>query len=95
MSDAQVFQSADLPDGSGRVVVFDWSTNKQYRWRNLVCLDSNGDVVWTAELPENTGPDFFAGVKVDGGTIQANTWSCYALTLDPRTGKILSCIFTK
>jgi outer membrane protein assembly factor BamB len=95
MPDAQVYQSADLPDGTGRLVVFDWSARKEYRWRNLVCFDRNGDVAWTAELPEDTGSDCFVGVKVDGGTIWANTWSCYVLTLDPRTGETLSRAFTK
>lgn len=95
MQGGKVFKSADLPDGTGRLVVFEWFPNNQYRLRNLVCLDENGTVRWTAELPANTGPDCFTGVAVDGDTIQANTWSCYALTLDPRTGKTLSCIFTK
>jgi hypothetical protein len=46
--------------------------------------------MWTAELPENAGPDCFIGVIVNGDTIRANTWSGYALTLDLITGKTLA-----
>jgi outer membrane protein assembly factor BamB len=79
----------------GRLIVYDWSNSQDYRLRNLVCLDSSGNVAWTAALPENTGPDCFTGVTVEGDTIRANTWSSYALTLDPRTGKTLSTLFIK
>jgi hypothetical protein len=84
MQDEKVHRSIDLPDGSGRLVLYDWSQNQDYRLENLVCLDANGTVVWTARLPRNTGPDGFVEISLDGDVIRANTWSCYALKLDQK-----------
>jgi hypothetical protein len=42
-----------------------------------------------------TLPDAFLSVRMDGPQIIANTWSCFAVTIDPKTGKTLSCAFTK
>src|SRR4051812_21330023 len=85
----EIYASVDLPDG--KAVVFDWSANKQYRYENLVCFNDDGSVRWRAGLPENSGPDYFVGIALDQGHIRANTWSCYALWLDPSTGAVLKC----
>jgi hypothetical protein len=89
----KIVESIDLPDG--KIVVFDWSSNKEYRHENLVCFNSDGSVRWRPELPRNGGPDCFVGVTIDKGQIRANTWSCFALWLDPLTGKTLKSVFTK
>jgi outer membrane protein assembly factor BamB len=93
MQDLPIYRSANLPDGSGRIVLYDWSAKPEYRFRNLVCLD--GGPIWKAMLPDNTGPDFFVDFTLDGLTVRANTWSGYLLTLDPKTGETLTCIFVK
>jgi Domain of unknown function (DUF4279) len=54
-----------------------------------------GGLIWTAQLPKGTLPDAFVSVGLNGPMIQAHTWSCFALTIDPKTGTTLSCIFTK
>jgi hypothetical protein len=95
MEHAPVLQSVDLPNGSGRLVLFDWSANKQQRFENLVCLDASGALVWRATLPQNTAPDTFTSVKLDGDVVRAYAWSGYSLTLDRMTGKTLRCVFTK
>ena len=95
MQDAPIYQSADLPDGAGRLVLFDWSASNQYRFENLVCLDARGALVWKATLPKNTVPDTFTGVRLDGDAVRAYAWSGYSLTLDRTTGKTLKCVFTK
>jgi hypothetical protein len=89
----EIFESIDLP--GGKVVVFDWSSNKEYRYENLVCFNGDGSVRWRPELPKNSGPDCFVGVTIDKGQIRANTMSCFALWLDPLTGKTLKAVFTK
>ena len=48
MGEVRVHQSAELPNGKGRVVVFDWSGNERYRLKNLVCFDANDNVIWIA-----------------------------------------------
>jgi hypothetical protein len=95
VQDTPILRSVDLPNGSGRLVLFDWSTSKQYRFENLVCLDARGAPVWRAMLPKNSGPDTFVSVELDGDVIRANTWSCHSLTLDRMTGKTLTSVFTK
>jgi outer membrane protein assembly factor BamB len=63
--------------------------------QNLVGLSPTGALLWTAPLPEGTGPDCFVDVKLSEGVIIATSWSCYALKLDSSTGKLLSQTFTK
>jgi hypothetical protein len=89
----KIIESVDLPDG--KVVVFDWSSNKEYRYQNLVCFDSDGSIRWRPQLPDNSGPDCFVGVVIDQGQIRANTMSCFALWIDPVTGGTLKSAFTK
>jgi hypothetical protein len=95
MPNVPIYQSVDLPAGSGRVIIYDWSANQEYRIENLVRVDASGDLIWRAKLPESTGHDCFVAVIVDGNAISANTWSGYTLTLDPISGKTLTCTFTK
>lgn len=95
MQERPIYESVDLSDGRGRVVVFDWSEDNRARLENLVCVDASGDVVWTAELPEGTGQDCFTGVRLVCGAVYAFTWSSFMLTLDPASGKTLGSVFTK
>jgi hypothetical protein len=88
------FEKLDLRDGA-RIVVYDWSGDSARR-ENLVCLNSDRTIRWRAKLPENTGPsDCFVGVRMDGDLLLANTWSCYAVWLDPKSGQTLRYTFTK
>ena len=89
----KIVESVDLPDG--RVVVFDWSSNRENRHENLVCFNGDGSVRWRPSLPDNSEPDCFVGVTIDKGQIRANTMSCFALWLDPLTGETLKSVFTK
>jgi outer membrane protein assembly factor BamB len=89
----KIYTSVDLPDGAGRVVVFDWETGPGSD-ENLVCVESNGRVRWRAKLPTSDS-DCFVAVRMDGDLVRANSMSCYAVWLDPATGKILRTQFTK
>ena len=91
--DAHIFQSLDFPDF--RVVLFDWSSNKEHRFENLVCFNGDGSLRWKAALPENSGPDCFVGIALENGQLRANTWSCFAIWLEPLTGRALKMTFTK
>ena len=86
-------QSLSLPDG-GRAIIYDWMDGPRPN-RNLVCVELDGNVRWVAELPTTDTADCFTGVKRDGVLLLANTWSGYAVWIDPVTGKTLRCQFTK
>ena len=58
-------------------------------------LSSQGEIIWTARMPERTNPDFFVDVRLDDNVLAANTWSCFLVTLDADNGKLLSKTFTK
>jgi outer membrane protein assembly factor BamB len=93
-SASDILRKLDLPDGA-RVVVYDW-LGCSAPVENLVCLNSDGTIRWRAKLPENAGPsDCFVAVRMDGDLLLANTWSCYAVWLDPKTGETLRQSFTK
>ncbi len=90
-----VRQTIELPDDKRKLVLFDSSAHLGGRLENLVLLDPAGMFVWAAELPEGTSPDCFVGARIDAGTLLANTWSGYLVTLDPQTGRILAQRFVK
>jgi hypothetical protein len=90
-----IYKSIELPDGTGRILLFDSPAGSKGRLENLVCVDHSGGLIWAAQLPKNTLPDAFVSVSLDGPLIRAHTWSCFAVTIDPKTGKTLNCAFTK
>jgi hypothetical protein len=89
-----IFQAADLPDGAGRVVVYEWEAGSK-RDENLVCLGDDGQVRWKAQLPTNELADCFVGVRIENDLVVANSFSCYAVWIDPATGLTLRTQFTK
>jgi hypothetical protein len=91
--DGPILQSLDFPDC--RVMLFDWSSNKEHRFENLVCFNSDGSLRWKAALPLNTGSDCFVGIALDNGQLRANCMSSFALWLDLQTGSELKTVFTK
>lgn len=65
-------------------------------YSNLFRVDSAGRVVWSADLPlPEDWTDFYVEVEIAEGELKAGSWSCYAMTLDSETGRILSKVFTK
>jgi len=80
------------PDG--RLLAF-FSTRASGEGPGLYLMRLDGAPIWKAELPENTGPDCFVNFTLDGSKVHANTWSGYLLSLDSKTGKMLTCIFAK
>jgi hypothetical protein len=90
-----IISFVEMADGSGRAIVYDWSAEKQYRLENLEFIGPNGNVVWRAALPDDTGLDCFVGVQQDGDLLMANTMSCFAVWLDPADGRHVRSVFTK
>jgi hypothetical protein len=91
-SSPRILRSFILANGVDRIVLYDYASNKMERAQNLVCLGHGGRVLWRAQLPPTNGPDCFvsAEARSDGGCIRATTSSCYAVSLDPRNGRIVA-----
>lgn len=63
-------------------------------FRNILRCHPDGEIVWQAELATNSN-DVYTHVDWNGKSLTANSWSCFYVTLDINTGKILSSEFTK
>jgi len=90
----KIHTSVDLPNDAGRLVVFEWGRGSESE-ENLVCFEPDGGVRWKAKPPTSDTGDCFVDVALDGDLIRANSWNCYVVWLDPRTGEALRTHFTK
>jgi hypothetical protein len=90
-----IYKTIALPDGKSRILLFDSPGSSRGRLENLVCVDHEGGLIWTAQLPTATLPDAFLSASLEGPVIIAHTESSFAVTIDPKTGKTLGCAFTK
>jgi hypothetical protein len=79
-----IYRSIELPDGTGQILLFDSPAGSKGRLENLICVDHSGGLIWTAQLPKNTGPDAFLSARMVGPVIIANTSSSFAVTIDPK-----------
>jgi hypothetical protein len=43
---AIVHKATDMPDGSGKLIVLNWSSDGPRRLRNLFRVDTAGDEIW-------------------------------------------------
>lgn len=92
----EICTSVDLPNDAGRLVVFEWGPAPgSGPEENLVCFEPDGRVRWKAKLPTSDPGDCFVGVTLEGDLIRANSWSGYAVWLNPRTGEAVRTQFTK
>jgi hypothetical protein len=82
-------------DAGDRCVVLGEKDRTKKNDHNLLCVDPQGAVVWCAETPDPSGPDSYVAARIEDGRVIANSWSCYIVVLDVRTGAILQAKFTK
>jgi hypothetical protein len=93
--DRKVLRMLQLDDPASAFVLLEWPAGGA-RVHNLLKVTADGAAAWRAELPPGESTDCFVSVDTDGdGGLFANTWSCYRVTLDPATGRILQSLFTK
>lgn len=78
----RVNRSLPIEGTRDRVVLFSWSTSREAKKRNLVRLDSDGTVVWRAELPGEAASDCFNSLARDGDGFVARTYSEWVVRLD-------------
>ena len=62
---------------------------------DLVRVNSEGKIVWRAQLPEADGADGYVTAWLTKGTPHAISGSCWYVTLDAGTGAIKTATFTK
>jgi hypothetical protein len=88
-----------LPGTDDAVVVLDFEAGPRSGsgsirgWPNLVRVRADGSVVWRASALD--AQDSWVSVQWSSGTLTANTWSCFVVTLDPETGAKMSQVFSK
>lgn len=88
-----MYKSIDLPNGEGPVVLFEQEMAPGCQ-ENLVCFGPDESARWRAKLPSD--PRYcFVAVWLDCDVVLANSMSCYAVWIDPATGRTLRTQFTK
>jgi hypothetical protein len=78
------------------------------RFANLLRVDPEGRIVWRAAPPaiedvgneaewltEGADDSWVAVSWSKRGDLSANSWSCFACGLDPKSGRITAAMFTK
>ena len=83
-----------LEDRLGAIVLLDPDEVFE-RFRNLLCVDLNGEIVWRAELPADDAVDAYVDAKPTRSGFVANSWSCWRVTIDLSSGEITDREFTK
>jgi hypothetical protein len=79
----------------GRCVVLADQDRSKKNDPNLMCVDDSGRLIWTAALPDATGPDCFVAIELEGERLFANSWSGYRVALELSTGATREQRFTK
>lgn len=92
----QARELLELPDSNQCIILLDRSQESRPRsFQNLIAINCCGDVVWRAELPDISGTDAYVSFSLQNGSLFANSWSCFRVTIDLETGAILAREWTK
>jgi hypothetical protein len=84
-----------VPIDAGKlcVLLLDPDANQRSAFENLLCIDQQGNRIWTAKLP--TSPDVFVRINMKAEGIWANTWSGFKVLFDERSGAEIRRSFVK
>jgi hypothetical protein len=82
-----------LPNGC-KALLYDMPMSGAHVVKNIVCEAPDGSLLWTAS-PGEFGPDEFTSLRMDGAMLVGNTWSGFAIWLDPASGREVRRVFTK
>jgi hypothetical protein len=77
------------------LVLWEGWTKKYGSKDNLLLLDSEGRIIWRAQLPDPSSGDSYTEFKYLNGHLTAFSWSCHRVAIDMKTGNILQSEFTK
>jgi len=89
-----VKQIVELPEMEMCIVLLDPDQRKG-TFRNLIAMDTNGYILWKAELPDPLGGDVYLDVSLQDDFLVAHSWSGFKVIIDTKSGRILSKKFTK
>jgi hypothetical protein len=87
-----------LPGTDDTVVLYDGVEPGKYSVRNvenLIREDAQGQVVWSAKLPQEGPADFFTDIRLDGDKLAGSTFSCWIVSVDIATGSVTRVAFHK
>jgi outer membrane protein assembly factor BamB len=82
-----------LADGTRCIILLD-PYLKDGVFKNLFCIEPDGTVVWTAELPERPF-DSFLSAKLGEEGLVAYAESGYSIAMSPETGEVIRTYFVK
>jgi hypothetical protein len=94
--DCDVKKIKSLEKQVGCIVLLDYDdfVKSSYRYlSNLVNVDPEGKITWTAKLPESI--DCFVDFICIDDKLFANSWSGFRLQIDIANGKTIDKVFTK
>lgn len=79
------------------VVLYDMDSNirKWGQFPNIICFSSEGEKIWTVELPTTDTGDSYYRMKLKDGNILADSNCSYSCEIDINTGKIKKAVFVK
>ncbi len=89
----KVVAAQPVDNDSKCLILLDTMASKEPTFENLLSVESEGDVVWKAELPQSH--DTFVSFQGKADGLLANMWSGYRVRLDPATGKLMQKQFVE
>jgi hypothetical protein len=89
----KVTAAVPLAGGARCVILLDYSASKKAAFKNLFCVERDGTVAWTAELPETH--DRFISIRMGEDELRAYSGSGFEVTLNATTGQAIRCEFVK
>jgi hypothetical protein len=89
----KVKAAVPLADGARCVILLDYSASKMAAFKNLFCVERDGTIAWTAELPETH--DRFISIQMGKDGLLAYSRSGFNVTLNATTGQAIRYEFVK
>jgi len=89
----RVSQLLTLAAENGCLVLLDPSSSQQPTFENLLRVTDQGEVAWTAALPQRH--DTFVELTFTSAGVEANTWTGLRLRIDLTDGSSHEIRFTK
>jgi hypothetical protein len=71
-----------------------YQASRKGLFTNLLRASVDGVVIWIAQAP-GSRKDSFVEVRLEGETLVANTWDCFACNVDLSNGSVSKAALTK
>ncbi|MBY0273461.1 MAG: hypothetical protein K2X02_08690 [Alphaproteobacteria bacterium] len=79
------------------LVLFDRDSNirKWGQFPNIICLSTEGEKLWTVELPTTDTGDSYFRMQLKEGKLFGDAWGSFVCEIDVNTGRIINKVFFK